>query len=135
MSEEKKIPKEYILNSPAKKVSNVQSDEQKKLNELNNINFDDQKTFFIAKRVSNFKSMLSNENEFKLTQNIKSLVIKSGEIFSKLKSDELSFYECKRIAQDKMKTMKTKEDVYLVLFYDNTSEMILFNYLKKLKEL
>ena len=109
MSEEKKVPKEYIINSPIKKESNAQSDEQKKLNDLYNINFNDQKTFFIAKSVSNFKSILSNGNELKLNQNIKSIVIKSGEIFSKLKSDELSFHECKRIAQDKMKTMKTKE--------------------------
>ena len=135
MSEEKKVPKEYIINSPIKKESNAQSDEQKKLNDLYNINFNDQKTFFIAKSVSNFKSILSNGNELKLNQNIKSIVIKSGEIFSKLKSDELSFFECKQIAQDKMKIMKTKEDVYLVLSYDNTSEMILLNCLKKLKEL
>ena len=34
-----------------------------------------------------------------------------------------------------MKILKTKEDIYLILSYDNTNEMILINCLKKLKKL
>ena len=66
---------------------------------------------------------------------IKSIEIKDGVIISKLKSNELSLKQCKNIEKEKLLTMKTKEDIFLILSYDNTTDEVLLECLKKLNEL
>ena len=134
MSEPKKISNNSQINSSEKQQekeeAKAKSDEKKaEINDLSKINFQNPKTFFIAKRVSNFGDIYKNFNGI-----IKSIVIKSNEIVSKLNSEKLSLSKCRELAKEKMKIMKTKEDVYLTLSYDNTNEIVLFNYLKRLNE-
>ena len=134
MSEQKKIPIEYTINSfvpDGLKNKKSKSEEQKKdLNNLSKIKFEKPEMLFIAKRVSDFSSVLKGFND-----HIKSIEIKGGVILSKLKSNELCLKTCRKIAKDKLLTMKTKEDIFSILSYDNTNEKVLIICLKKLKEL
>ena len=134
MSEQKKIPVEYTINLFETDGSNNEkskSEEQKKdLNNLSKIRFEIPGTFFIAKSVSDFNSILKGFND-----HIKSIEIKGGVILSKLKSNELCLKTCRKIAKEKLLTMKTKEDIFSILSYDNTNDEVLIECLKKLKEL
>ena len=106
----------------------AKSDEQK--NTIKDLTeFDIKKSFFVAKKISDFNKIIKG-----FTGKIKSIIMNSGEITSKLPSSELSLKNCSKIALEKVNTIKTKSDVDLILTYDNTNQLVLLKCLEKLRE-
>ena len=103
---------------------------EKKKMKLENISLlDNSNKLFIGKKVDNYLDII---NDWK--NQIKSIKVDSGVINSKLKPNELSFKNCNKIALEKIKNAKTIEDIYQVLSYDNTNDIVLYYSLKKLME-
>jgi len=103
---------------------------EKKKMKLENISLlDNSDKLFIGKKVDNYLDIINNWKN-----KIKSIKVDSGVINSKLKPNELSFKNCNEIALEKIKKAKTIEDIYQVLSYDNTNDIVLYYSLKKLME-
>lgn len=116
------IDKEETSDNKAKS-----EEQQKKLKALSEFNI--KNSFFVAKKISDFNNIVKG-----FQGRIKSIVMSSGEIISKLSPNELSLEKCTEIAIDYIDQMKTKDGIYLILTYDNTNEYILYNCLKRLND-
>lgn len=109
-------------NRPKSDESNI---EIKPLSEFNA-----KESFFMAKKISDFSKIIKGANI-----KIKSISMNSGEIEKKLKSEELSLKKCTNLALDKILKAAKKEDIEIILTYDNTNEKVLYYSLNKLKQL
>ena len=92
--------------------------------------FDAKESFFMAKKISDFSKIIKGANI-----KIKSISMNSGQIEEKLKSEELSLKNCTNLALDKILKADKKEDIEIILTYDNTNEKVLYYCLIKLKQL